>query len=603
MGEPYEVNIKTTADESGAQQIEGSLDRVKEKAAEVNAAPTRPPAGPETAISEAAVEARMTAEERINSIYTQRQILADLELEKTQAIAAGDTERAALLEVELNILRQALQLQTSAALSETEAVAIATERVAAEAQITFQKQLQALAAKEQDGANALAGVSLGRARAEAFTLTRELGTGASTTRTIGALLGSLGPQIGIATFAAYLLYQNFDKIEGAIQAVANALAGVDASLAEQIKKGHQFEITLRDAGKKSVDDLASSVEKLNDEITLLHDDYLKAVLDGDDKLAASLQKQLTAKTQLRDLYAEEEQFARSLATLEEQRTAELQRQGAIRKTEIQSQSEVTKLEKEIAATRDAGFTNTQKLDLYRQKVLDIQAALKNLGIAATSPHEAEIKSIALSDEVRLKVLEQVKAWQDVNGEQKKTNAAIDEERRKIEETNAGALAEKIRLLREAEKYNPTAGHGAEADRLEGKGPGAGKVDESYYKAILDKDPTDVNANLAMEAITKQKIAAQDVLIKNSGAATTAITDIAKSGTETLAKTVSDTSAAITPLFQPVADRISTDIPRAIEEGVAKLNAAVTAGVGNIAADFKGQIADLQQQIDTIWQNI
>jgi hypothetical protein len=208
------------------------------------------------------------------------------------------------------------------------------------------------------------------------------------------------------------------------------------------------------------------------------------------------------------------------------------------------------------------------------------------------------------------------------------------------------LQEKIRLLREAAKYNPTAGHGEEADRLEGKGPGSGKVDESFFQRILQQNPNDVNANLALEAITKQKIAALDAQMKSVEKAATAVDKIQPvipkapvppptapergdtgfssaarqsgadaaggldqfgssigTGLEQLRAAIDNALNDLPQQFGPVADAIQNEIPAAVEKGTEALSQAVVSSVGNMAAQFNKKADDLQKQIDALWQAV
>lgn len=543
MADPYEVKIRTTAEGTGAEETDRKLDEIERKTAEINA--KKESAAPLKDILP--VEQKITAEKTAQNV---------------QSVAAAE-------------------------------------------------------------ATATQGANLNEAAEAASRLAQNLATGGDATRSLGSLIAALAPSLAPVAVAAFALYEALKATHSIATGLGKLFGGFSfgdlvsgfnpEAIARQITAANQLKQRLEEISKLSFNELSSALDKGREKLTALSDKYREELLKDDSLLEPikqqhqhvlqSMREQIAALERENTLLEFERNITEATQKLEEEKTAELQRQAALRAADIQAQSEVTSLEKEINATRDAGLSNTAKVDLYRQKVADIQHALANLGVSASSPNEAYTKSIGLSDTVRAKVLEQVKAWQEVGSEQEKTNKAIDAERRKIEETNAGALTEKIRLLREAAKYNPSAGHSEQADRLEGKGPGTGKVDESFYQNILKNDPTDVNANLAMEAIIKQKIAAQDALIKVNTEASTAITATAKGGTDAIVRSVQDTSAAIPALFQPVADRIANDIPKAIDAGLSELSKAVTTGIGNIAGDFKGQVADLQQQIDAIWQNI
>ena len=64
------------------------------------------------------------------------------------------------------------------------------------------------------------GASMSRARNEAVTLVRELATGAGTTRTFGALVGSMGLAIGGASIAVYAIGEGINRWSASIVAAA-----------------------------------------------------------------------------------------------------------------------------------------------------------------------------------------------------------------------------------------------------------------------------------------------------------------------------------------------------------------------------------------------
>src|SRR3954469_18833676 len=102
----YDVNIRTTADESGVDQANAGLDSVDQKAAAIN--------------------------ERQVSLNAQKETIAAKQLAALQAEALGQTEVATALEREVALRRLALELQEQSAISEAEALAIAEARSAEE---------------------------------------------------------------------------------------------------------------------------------------------------------------------------------------------------------------------------------------------------------------------------------------------------------------------------------------------------------------------------------------------------------------------------------------------------------------------------------------
>jgi hypothetical protein len=548
MAEPYNVHITTTADETGAKVVKEDLRDIREESDAINAGGAQPlkrgvdynvssaeynatrRAEMEAALtaeerSAAAVETeRLAIEERRASLVTQRQIIADIELEQTQAAAAGDTQRAAILEIELNIRKQALQLQISAALSEEEATAIATQRVAAEAQITFQKQLQLLASQEGNASTLASGVNLGKMRIEMTTFAREAASGASTARTLGALVGTLGPTLGIAGLAAYVIYENFHKVEGAIQAISDGLSGLSGKgLAEEITAADKLRFAIQDAEKQSSEQLSNNIEKAARDLTLLTDQYREALLSGDAKASADLLKKIAARQQELDILHDQQSITHALETIEAAQTAEIARRHEARKRDLEFQKEGTRLGREFQQASAAGFTDEQKVAADKERIGNIRAELQQLGVTAETAAGAYDKSIGPGDAERQNRIKQLAV------EWEKLGTSIDAVAKKLADQNKSdaekGLVERIRLLREADKLQPTRGFGAEADRLAGK-----KTNdvESLFRDRLSKDPTDINAQVYIAALDKQKADSIKTAQESAEAAVRAITGVGAS---------------------------------------------------------------------------
>lgn len=252
------ILLKVESESADLDKLNGQLKEVQVQAAETNAAVSGASSGSDSstvALSDAA-QGRLTIEERIASIITQRQILVDIELEKTQALVAGDTERAAILGKDLDLRQLSLQLQTQARFTEEEALVIARERIAAETAI-------ALAQQEQGATGILASVNLNKAKGEAIVLARELATGSLNARTMGAFLGSLGTTLTIAGIAGYALFQ-------AVSHAADDIVKMNQEMLKQVQET-----------QRAVDEwlkLAGLGDKFADEVRL------------SEKIATDLQK-------------------------------------------------------------------------------------------------------------------------------------------------------------------------------------------------------------------------------------------------------------------------------------------------------------------------
>lgn len=92
---------------------------------------------------DAAEQRAIAAEERRNALISQRRAILEQELELLNAERAGNAQLAAELERDIAIRREALGLQRAGVAEEEEAMALAEQRVTAEAEITAQKAKQA----------------------------------------------------------------------------------------------------------------------------------------------------------------------------------------------------------------------------------------------------------------------------------------------------------------------------------------------------------------------------------------------------------------------------------------------------------------------------
>jgi hypothetical protein len=493
MAEPYNVHITTTADESGAKTIKQDIREIREESDALNAGGT---AGPglsgearlknEREIAElnrrqeqtmrelladqdavTAKEAeRIAIEERRVSLTTQRQIIADIELEQAEAAAAGETQRAAALEIQLNIRRQALALQTSANLSEEEATAIATRRVALEAQITFQKELQNLAAKQSAGENLLAGANLGKARQEATTLARELLTGGNSTRTLGSLLGSLGPAILPILGSAATLYATMIATNKVAQEAGKLFGGFSfgdlaggfnpEAIAREITAADQLKQKLHEIDNLSFEQLSSSLDKGREKLTELTDKYreelakdegvLEPIRQKHAEILESIRAQIEAQTRENELLEFERNIKEATATIEAMHTAEIERRHEARERDIDLQKQGSALDQAFREGRASELSGNSKLDAYRERIAAIKTELQGLGASATSPAAAYSSAIGKSEELHNSIVKLATEWQKLSGEERSAAVASAEQTAKLGDQTL-ALGQNIEALR------------------------------------------------------------------------------------------------------------------------------------------------------------
>ncbi len=130
--------------------------------------------------------------------------------------------------------------------------------------LTDQNALLTLAATKQQetaGFSLLAGANLNKAKGEATVLAREIATGSVNARTLGALLGSLGPTLTVGAIGGFALFE-------IIKRSADEAARLEKEMAKQVedlfKQEDQWRQLALAAGEFS--DVAKLGEKIGEEI-------------------------------------------------------------------------------------------------------------------------------------------------------------------------------------------------------------------------------------------------------------------------------------------------------------------------------------------------
>lgn len=532
----FDVNIRTRADRTGVQETEQDLDRLKAKAAATPVAPGPGLTGEAGAKNDREIAAlerkialnhqilsgeieastvdaeRLANEERRAGVMAQRQILVDLETEQLQAQAAGETNRVAVLEEEINLRRIALQIQTSTGLSEDEALTIARARVVAEAEIT--------AAQEAQGAASIfAGAQIAKARNEVITLLRELVSGAGTARTLGALLGALGPALGISGVAAFV-------VEGAIKGMSTHL---DETRKEAEKQTLEFQkeadawremaasaSTFADLQKihesvsKSVTAELEKARQLPSEGT---EGFLTNQLDGLKLYANSLGHAIGIHHDFQTSTDEAVEKQLGLVNLLE-RTGKSSEDQARKHTEVirdlialpyaESIEKAQEHIDELTRSQEANDRSTEKLERrYRDTQSQITATARAIA-EITETHkllqkqeELEVQLAVTSDpakrdgiqkeldDLRLKLAINERIRQAEFDAAAFNKALTADEKKAIEEEVKGPLTEKLSILREIEKLTGKSQQDR-VDNLLGTKPKT-ESDRQYWEKIF-QDP-------------------------------------------------------------------------------------------------------------------
>ncbi len=649
----FDVNIRTTADTSGAEKEEAALEKVAEARDRANSggggggrtgpsqadlayqqqseASARRMLETEEAINQKEA-ARIALQERQQSILIQRQALVSSEVEALGLEAAGESEHAAALQAEIAERRLALQLQQSTNLTEEQSLVLARQKIQAETAITAAKVEQAAASTEQAGVNLLAGASLAKARNEAITFGRELSSGASTGRTLSALLGSLGPHIAVASIAVFALVKNFGKVQEFIQGISDAIQGVSGTdLAAAITKADEFGIAIRKAGQESSSSLSSNIERMGDELTQLTNKYREAVLANDDETAASLQEQIAQKRSLLEFDRFALDIAQATETLEARKAQAIQEAADARRREVEIQREGFQLDQQFREARDAGRSEAERLSEQRTRIGEIRTALEGLGIAADSPNDAYQKSIGLADTQRNAVVKLAIEWQKLStqvskgaADQQKESEALVSKLQEVQEAAAKpniSLEDRLKLLKQELELLDQIKQ-SEIDRAQAASQAhpeeAARITEiNRQLANRSSQPdfgtpaaADRSANLLSEraALSKATGIPEDVqaltqALDDQSNAIEQVIDAAKTGAGNVTGTVGELDAAVSEGFksfndslQPIPEKV-TGAAGQVNEKISSLGAAAQAGFESIGSQIAQVQASLQRTIE------
>lgn len=268
--ERFNIDIVTTADAAGANQIITSLDEVKtaatdatpavEKLAEAEerlatAGQRKGPsslatAPPDLDAPEAAAAEKLTAaEERRNSLIQQRQAIIASETEMMELQAAGRAEEAAALQLEIAEMKEALALQTGGQFTEAEAFAMAKDRVALRERETLELEAQAklnaeLVAEEEARlavikAQAIAEAAVAEEKAAQMDMLnrveRGVGRAAGLERNTG-LAAAFGPEALAGIIAIQLAIDGVRGVMHALAKEAKDVADANKAAAESAKE-------------------------------------------------------------------------------------------------------------------------------------------------------------------------------------------------------------------------------------------------------------------------------------------------------------------------------------------------------------------------------
>lgn len=602
MDEPYEVQIKTTADPSGVNETNAGLDSVGAKAVEIN--------------------------ERQLGLAAQKEALTVAQLKALQAEALGETEVAAQLQREVALRSLALRLQQQSNISEAEAVAIARARSVEEDKIYGKagkfKLLQNIGIDSDTaktlGIAAIAGFQLSSFIEEAAKYYDEM--------RITGEKESVELQKQVAS------WRDMSSAARDLNDVAKLQESITKSVVEQLEKARQLPSEgtkgffqnaadaaviysnalgrlLHDYGQleTSTDEAIKDAQRLADVQKAAGDVYVKAAQKNAEAVRALLSLPYAdavekARTEITRLADEQDRLNRSDVK---------QEQSWQRK-----QSQINQLSGAIAQLA----ANHEQL--ARKEELETQIAL------ASDPQKRAALQKELQDlQLNLLIRQKIKEASDLAAAAGK--GWTDAESKAIQQQIEGPLKEKLKILRELAQINPSGGYDKQIDKvLEVKPATAADSAKLFYeKVVADAKSTAAeiqNAKANLELILQQKL--RDVAkttappsapppgpgklpnaLKPYGdteAVTQSVDEIGRAvadGADGLKASVDAAVTMIRPAFDPVVEAISSQIPQAFHEGAAEIVAVVSSSSAKAQATISKIAKDLQQQIDTIWQNL
>jgi hypothetical protein len=601
MAEDYKVHIATTADSTGAQEIEASLDRVGGKAVAID--------------------------ERQASLAQQKESIAVQQLKALQAEALGQAEVAAELQREVNLRALALRLQQQSNISEAEALAIAKAR-----------------SVEGDKIYGKAGK---------FKLFQNLGLDSDTAKTLG-----------IATLAGFQLSSYIEEAAKYYDDLRITGEKESIELQKQVESWRSMAASARDLNDvsklqesitKSVTDQLQKARELPSEGTkgffqntydalVIYDTALRQLIGDntryttstDDAIAVA-QKLAEVQQAAGDVYVRAAQknaeairallalpYAEAVSKAREEIAQLNDEQERLNRSDVKQEQAWQRKQTQIGQLASAiDRLAAEHALLARKEELETQVAL------ATDPQKRASARKEL-EELQLNVLIRQKIKEATDLAAAAGKGWTDAESKAIENEIRGPLEAKLKILRELAQINPAGGYQQQIDKLLHVKP-VNATDSAklfYEKIVQDAKATAgeiQNAKANLELILQQEL-------RDNAKTTTPPTaeppgkaklpsglkpygdaESATQSAEEIGKAIADSAskmkaaveasvAQIAPTFDPVSKSIA-EIPRAVTEGVA----SITATVGSLSAAMKSELnrrtQELQQQIDALWRSI
>ena len=409
------IEVVTTATGDGAERAAAGLEKNVAAAEKLTAANQRLAA---TSQGGGAAAEKLTAEQvRQNALLEQKRMLEEAITRQAMASAEGKTQEAAALAEQIEMRRIAIQLQQQLLIGEEEALAVATQRVLAEAEVLEAKEAQNAASER----------------------------GFLGARGLHHMLGELGESAGLGP----LLFQAFGLFE-----LVKMIYEAWESHGEAIKKAREEQEKMN----REVEKEATAIDRINSLAEL--ESHRAEVIERINELNA---ERANAEGEEYDrLTGQVNAQEQILNKIEEMTPAVMERQDTERQTRENLEAQKRALD-DINTAYETARKSADELLRTHEKIEEIQVGAQ---IAAVNRNERDGK---LTHEKAEAMREQIKAAEELdkfNREQASSAGKI----KSYEDENADLTKQadqKALALKEAEKKAELA-----ADAVARYGPDA-----------------------------------------------------------------------------------------------------------------------------------
>lgn len=518
--EDFQINIVAKANMEGAREAAANIDQVAaatekaaqsaKKASAANAEYAAQLTGSGQSAMANAVKQINEAEERRNSLISQRQAIIETETERLEALAAGDKKRADVLAGEVEMRKEAYQIQMASTLSDEESMALAQTRYAQREAINRQAQVEAELTRQiseaQEALNAqlveeeairLRNAELAGAEGEGALA----GAGFAARRGLGSMLGIgvRGLAGGLPQIAAFIAFSEIIRTVTGELKTAKKEAEETAKAQEAAAKAtmERFK-ALGDAAKASLGEAKAEAEALTK--------TLDELAGTAEKSRARLDKLGDAKAQYDAAMVDQKEAEAMAGAKDDVERAKIKADADRERATIKARAEAEKIVREqkgtegdlanVIGSRDEGAARVgaaRQADATAQGVLserksDYLTSNRVRIEAEAAARAADTPDRVRSQEADFKYREAVKAAEAAREREKASLLNLDEATEKATATGqrvaelAATLDSLNAKVKEAQEKAQIAKYKADAQTIK-SGLESGNVDKAGDEAV------------------------------------------------------------------------------------------------------------------------